>query len=432
MPSSEIDKPTPGVLLLGVLMLPSGVFLSPYLLAAMWPRLLQAQTTPWYLFMSLHVVLLSGATMLVFRWRRLGKARLARLIFERVPLLGGGLFAFSVLAIIGAIVEITFWQLYNAHRTDLVNGFANTSKPPMMQPDPILGRKARPGVVCTHRCVRKPGGILIFEEQYTLQDDGTRLVPQLDNYKNDHLAIFGCSYAFGIGSADDETFAARVAARWPNTGVYNFAYAGWGPGQTLLTLQSAIVDKISQPAGAAVYLFMTDHLNRISLSMKHVTTWTSDFPAFEIDPSGTPRHLGGFQEAYPWSVGMLDILRNEKFVQWSGINIPTSPGPSAIALNAALLAAARAEYQRKFPGNEFYVLIEPLSVERPIIGPVIAALLDQGIPIISAAGVYGTNPNRFTYPYDGHPTPPAWTRLAKWFVAQFPDGIAQPRRTGLE
>lgn len=51
------------------------------------------------------------------------------------------------------------------------------------------------------------------------------------------IVVLGDSIAFGLYVGDDETYAARLAARSPDSEVANLAVQGYGPGQSLLRLE---------------------------------------------------------------------------------------------------------------------------------------------------------------------------------------------------
>lgn len=418
----------PGVLLAGLLLAGPGCFLSPHLLEAMWEGLAPAGSWTHWGLLGMHIAALTLAVLLMWQSRVLGAGPVARWCFLERPAAGGMLISGLVAVNLALGAEFLFWRLHVAQGRDFGYGIRNYHDPPMSQPDSLLGRRGVSNVVSRHTCIDRRNGATIFEVNYTLQEDGTRRVPVPARAKapEAHLALFGCSFVFGIGAEDRETFPARIAQEDPSLRVYSFAHPGWGPGQALLQIQSGAMDKVAEPAGAAAYLLIVDHLNRISLNLPHVATFTRNFPAFTLDESGVPRHLGSFSSAYPWRVRLLDLLSSEKFVVWSKVQPSLTPRSEAVALCAGILAQARDEYRSRFPGNEFYVIIDPFTVEYSDIDDLIAALLDRGVPLLSAQGALGPQLWRYQFRLDRHPTPQAWVRLARWFLAQFPEGVRQP------
>ena len=91
----------------------------------------------------------------------------------------------------------------------------------------------------------------------------------------------------------------------------------------------------------------------------------------------------------------------------------------------ALLDLARREYQIRYPGNEFYVLLDPSCHEG---GFDVSTLCDfmnaRKLRYLDPGQLYGAEATgRFYFEGDGHPTPEAHARMAAWFWEQFPDGL---------
>nr|AUN37086.1 hypothetical protein [uncultured bacterium] len=272
----------------------------------------------------------------------------------------------------------------------------------------------------THACFKRPGGGKIYEKTYTMMGSGFRYVPQPDTPKSSHLACFGCSFMFGIGVNDNETLPARLADNWPNAHVYNFAIGSYGPAQPLLQMQSGVLDELEEGPGAAVFMLMSDHLNRIMPCMSHVLTWAKEFPAFDMDAGGTPRYIGPFSEIYPGRITLFRALSNEQFLLWSGMDIPPRPPQYYADLCGALLGAARDEYRRRFPQNEFYVLVEPSAYGAAKIPEAIKAIRKRGVPVLDPGRIY--RGKKLHYEREGHPLPEANQIMADWMCEHFPDG----------
>lgn len=420
MPSS------PAVFLFGVLLLVPALYLNPSFLAAMWPalrvHLLYAYTPMWVVNVLLFILLF----FCLWQWRFLGRTRVAELAFSRHTWMASLLFSVMGLLTLLGLFEILFWQL-TVHRQEPVGKrYHNKTDPAVYLPDTLLGFRAAPDRTCEDRCFTWPGQQLLFQKYYTTNPDGSRYVPQAEGPKQAHLLCFGCSFTFGIGADDAETFPSFLADGHDDVHVYNFGMGSWGPGQTLLRLQQDVLAPVEESPGAAVYLLMSDHVNRLVPGMHLTGTFTRNFPAFDLMPDGQAAYVGPFPEAYPNWMYWLDILRNEYYLKWSNVDLPPAPTTRDYELCAAILASARDEYRKHFPGNEFYVLLDPtcaVNFRKALLARLLHA---RGVPVLDASKAYGDAPWASHYPFDGHPLPVLHRKLARWFWDQFSAGLLTP------
>lgn len=415
----------PGVFLLGIFLAPITAFINPWLLAKVWPPLFHAQPTWWWPVCTVHFLMLILVLRCVIRWKKLGETKFAALVFQRLPVLGGILHTVVLTLSLLACTEAVFWRVNvykGAHSSG--NGSGNRYVPTFYRDDPLLGLRPASVSSVEHLCYEKPDRKPIFKKTYTLEDDGLRFVPQPDAPKTQHAAFFGCSLTFGIGCNDDETYPAQYAQRNPDTHVYNFAFASYAPSQACLLLMDGITRHIEEEEGAAFFLFFPDHVARLLPKIRYATSWTRHFPAFRLSPSGEAQFCGTLDTAFPWRIGMMDILANEHLVKWSGIDFPNNVRPQDLELCAAILAKARENYRKHFPANEFYVILDPVCFAAFDFRSFIAALNVRGVPFLSAKGVYGDAPWSQHYPRDKHPLPEANVRLADWLARHFPDGVS--------
>lgn len=73
----------------------------------------------------------------------------------------------------------------------------------------------------------------------TVDDRGERTLPQPDAPR--HTVVFlGDSFTFGSGVENDQTYAARLAARWPDVAVHDLAVPGYGHDQMWLAWQALV------------------------------------------------------------------------------------------------------------------------------------------------------------------------------------------------
>lgn len=416
----------PGVLMTGILLLPAALLLNPWLLGRMWPDLFAARPGWWWPALGAHVLLLYFTLRFMVSWRSLGQTWCARFVFVRAGFLGGALLSLLALLALAAVLEVVFWRLDAFKARGAVATVKDQYMPSMYMPDPWLALRARPNEVCEHRAILRPSGEEIFDKRYTLDEHGHRRVPQPEGEKAFHLATFGCSLTFGIGVNDEETWPSLVAGHWPEAHVYNFAFGSYGPGHTYLQLVNDVTDIIEEPQGAAIYLLMSDHVNRLLPRIRYATMWTRKFPAFLLSSTGEARYYGSLDTAYPGWLRFLDVVSREKFVKWSGLDFPAQPAARDYELCVAILAGAREEYRRRFPGNEFYVLLDPVCFKNFDYEAIVSSLLARGVPFLNARGTYGDDPWSKHYPVEGHPRPVANRALSSWLVEQFPDGPLAP------
>ena len=135
----------------------------------------------------------------------------------------------------------------------------------------------------------------------THTSEGQRLVPDNDSISDrPEVAILGCSFTYGYGVSDHETFAAILQQNHPNLDFNNHAVIGYGSLQSYFQLES-LIKKGTKPE-AVILNFASDHFERNGLSRKfrramkigfdrsletaHEMMRSSKFPYLE-EPDGT-------------------------------------------------------------------------------------------------------------------------------------------------
>ena len=78
------------------------------------------------------------------------------------------------------------------------------------------------------------------------------------------IIIFGCSFAYGSELSDEENFSGQLA-KLTNRAVYNRAESAIGPQMMLYQLQTEKIKKITQNCDYIIYVYMPDHLRRVTL-----------------------------------------------------------------------------------------------------------------------------------------------------------------------
>lgn len=143
--------------------------------------------------------------------------------------------------------------------------------------DETLGWRGLPHSTVHHR--RRPD----FDVYYKLDEEGWRATP-VPATSVGQIYFLGCSYTFGTGVEDDETFVNRLArSHWSGRRIRNWAYPGWGTAHAHL-LAERILRETPAPT-AIVYGWIRHHAQRNG----HRKSWQSrggrqgvGFPSFRL------------------------------------------------------------------------------------------------------------------------------------------------------
>lgn len=122
------------------------------------------------------------------------------------------------------------------------------SKPRLLfRPDPVIGWSLTPG-----------HGVKVGFRKDVYQHidlDGWRHVPDRPD-AGPRIALYGCSFTYGTGLADAETFSAQLQRNQPQTRILNRGIGGHGTVQNLLQFRRDIVHG---GIDAAVFTIISDH-----------------------------------------------------------------------------------------------------------------------------------------------------------------------------
>lgn len=81
-------------------------------------------------------------------------------------------------------------------------------------------------------------------------------------YNKNPILIFGCSFAFGDGLQENETFS-YLLSKYSKRPVYNKAYLGWGPQHILYQLRRDDFYKEVKKPEYIIYVLIDDHYERM-------------------------------------------------------------------------------------------------------------------------------------------------------------------------
>lgn len=104
-----------------------------------------------------------------------------------------------------------------------------------------------------------------FDAMYTLDEKNRRITPKANPNPEADLLLFGCSFTFGFGMNDDQTWPWLLAKDLgPDWRVVNYAYSGFGAQQTLFMLEEKRIDQPTAPDRQALFLAINDQARRNS------------------------------------------------------------------------------------------------------------------------------------------------------------------------
>ncbi|MDO5483669.1 MAG: hypothetical protein Q4F27_02050 [Desulfovibrionaceae bacterium] len=103
----------------------------------------------------------------------------------------------------------------------------------------------------------------LFDVRYGFDALGHRVSPISNEPPRAEIMVFGCSYTFGHGLEDGQTWPWLLGeALGPDWRITNYAYKGFGAHQMLTLLQEGAVSKLEVKKREAVFLAIYHHLQR--------------------------------------------------------------------------------------------------------------------------------------------------------------------------
>lgn len=210
--------------------------------------------------------------------------------------------------------------------------------------------------------VKIVGADTVFDVNYTITPEHTRLTPDFDSTKSKHALFFGCSIAYGYGLNDNNTFPYYFQQ---NSGfnAYNFAFTGYGTNQMLARFEyENVSDLVREKDGIAVYIFFWDHIERAIGSMDRYTKWVSNAPYYEWQDDKLVRNKA-FKTGRPFVSGMYERLYQSSIVQYFNVGFPIGLNETHFDLVSEMILQSKNKYKEQFGSDKFYTVIYPSFTE---------------------------------------------------------------------
>lgn len=169
----------------------------------------------------------------------------------------------------------------------------------------ICGRRAAAQTANAAHKMQKFDEVL-FDVHYGYNASGLRQLPKMSIDSRNNLAIFGCSYAFGHGLEDEQTWAWQLANMlgydWK---IENYASNGYSPAQMLCLLENNLIVAPTTEYKFAIFLAIEHQLRRNEFFPLH--------PHYELDENGEAIRNG--TQAYVWITNLPNLFNGFQLVR---------------------------------------------------------------------------------------------------------------------
>lgn len=220
-----------------------------------------------------------------------------------------------------------------------------------------------------------------------------------------NVIFLGCSFTFGHGVNDTESFPYQFGAKTKNIQVYNFGISGSSPSDELLRIRknAEYFDGIDTTLPTfIVYTFINDHVLRV--------LGTSSYrPPPEV-PSYYPYLQDGqiaFEEEKPGAWNVREIYRTygkTNLARFAQIELPIQNQSQDILISKVFLELKN-ELSQKFPSLRDFIVV-PFPGEIAHFSRILPHLTKEKISVIDYSGInrYGFLGSQVDLQTDRHPS----------------------------
>lgn len=105
----------------------------------------------------------------------------------------------------------------------------------------------------------------MFDVRYTFDDENQRILPPHSENFSAQLLLFGCSFTFGFGLENEETWVWKLAnILGPQWKIDNYAFNAFGAHQMFAYLEDGIIRPPVAPFREALFFALHDHIRRFT------------------------------------------------------------------------------------------------------------------------------------------------------------------------
>lgn len=259
---------------------------------------------------------------------------------------------------------------------------------------PYPGVGYRPKVMASktrHRS--EANGTLIYDVVYSTLPSGWRVTPQHPE-ATAAVALFGCSFTWGDGLEDRETFAWKLGELLgPGYQVYNFAFSGYGSQHMAALIESGVLDDVV-PRHARVHVLFTtmDHHPQRSAGY---SMWDPYGPWYVLE-DGRATRKGVFADSLPVWLPFTDALFGKSLIYRAVNNIRFMSQSARCRLHAGIVKEADRQLYARY-GLRLTVALWPgVSFRRE--------LEEQGLELLDLRPFFPPDLEKRQEEFQTHPT----------------------------
>lgn len=268
--------------------------------------------------------------------------------------------------------------------------------------NPKIFINLKPNSVCYANILKN--GKIIRKVSGHINSNGFRITP--DNYSNTNkkrIAVFGCSYVYGYGLNDNETFP-WLLSKYTHRKVYNLGIVASGAQQMLINLQSDAFNKKLQNVDIFIYVYMHDHLRRIY--GPPFRPYRAYYPIFKLK-NNKLKYIPP-SPLYKAGIATSGLLNYIAFKNWESANFHSK---ETMDLFLALVKESQMTIKKLYPNAKF--IIFDISDDLPVDNN----LKSNGIIVITLKDIFNEKDIQTKYMYlEGHPTADFWQKITPLFV----------------
>ena len=248
---------------------------------------------------------------------------------------------------------------------------------------------------------------LLWDVTYSVDRHSRRVT--LGSKGKKFLALFGCSWVFGTGVADQETLPSQLAKLLPDFKIYNYGFPGSGPNWALARVQDPEFSReIPEDSGTFLYVLMDSQIARANGFLVE-RTFSGKAPLF-IRENGNFRNIGSLDEARPLRTFLYRTVTDmaRAFGFFNRFNWPRRPSIEHYQYGCELLAGIKTRLAALRPNSRFIVLNHPML--RVADKGFLRCLEEQKVSVVESILQIKSE---YLVPIDRHPTALLHRDLAK-------------------